>query len=98
MIEREILFRLLLEESSAVLHRIAQGETPPQQIAVAIVWLRKHFRESFRIDDLARQVGMSTSIFHQWFREITGISPLQYQKLRRLQDEQLECEGLNAGR
>ena len=86
MIEREILFRLLLEESSAVLHRMAQAESQPQRIAVAIVWLRKHFRESFRIDDLARQAGMSTSSFHQWFREITGMSPLQYQKQLRLQE------------
>jgi len=89
MLEREILFRLLLEESSAVLHRMAQAESPPQRIAVAIVWLRKHFRESFRIDDLARQAGMSTSSFHQWFREITGMSPLQYQKQRRLQEARI---------
>jgi len=89
MIEREILFRLLLEESSAVLHRMAQAESPPQRIAIAIVWLRKHFRESFRIDDLARQAGMSTSSFRQWFREITGMSPLQYQKRRRLQEARI---------
>jgi hypothetical protein len=54
MIEREILFRLLLEEISAVSHRMAQAASPPQRIAVAIVWLRKHSRVSFRIDDLAR--------------------------------------------
>jgi AraC-like DNA-binding protein len=86
MIEREILFRLLLEESSAVLHRMAQAESPPQRIAAAIVWLRRHFRESFRFDDLARQASMSTSSFHQWFRDITGMSPLQFQKQLRLQE------------
>src|SRR5215472_1645885 len=86
MIEREILFRLLLEESSAVLHRMAQADSQPQRIATAIVWLRKHFREAFRIDDLARRAGMSASSFHQWFREITGMSPLQYQKQLRLQE------------
>ena len=86
MIEREILFRLLLEESSAVLHRMTQADSQPQRIATAIVWLRKHFREAFRIDDLARRAGMSASSFHQWFREITGMSPLQYQKQLRLQE------------
>jgi AraC-like DNA-binding protein len=86
MIEREILFRLLLEASSAVLHRLAQAESHPQRISVAVVWLRKHFRKAFRIDDLARQAGMSTSSFHHWFREITGMSPLQYQKQLRLQE------------
>src|SRR5215471_7769376 len=86
MIEREILFRLLLEESSAVLHRMAQAESQPQRIAAAIVWLRKHFREAVRIDNLARRTRMSASSFHQWFRDITGMSPLQYQKQLRLQE------------
>jgi len=86
MIQREILFRLLLDESSVVLHRTAQANSQPQRIGVAIVWLKKHFREAFTIDDLARRVGMSTSGFHQWFRSITGMSPLQYQKQLRLQE------------
>lgn len=59
---------------------MAQADSQPQQIAIAIGWLRNHFCEAFRIDDLARQAGMSTSGFHQWFRNITGTSPLQYQK------------------
>ena len=86
MIEREILFRLLLDENSAVLHQMAQANTQPQRIGVAIVWLKKHFREAFSVDDLARRVGMSTSSFHQWFRNVTGMSPLQYQKQLRLQE------------
>ena len=65
---------------------MAQADSQPQQIAIAIGWLRNHFCEAFRIDDLARQAGMSTSSFHQWFREITGMSPLQYQKQLRLQE------------
>ena len=86
MIEREILFRLLLDKGSVILHRMAEADSQPQRIAHAIVWLRKHFREAFRIDDLARLAGMSTSGFHQWFRNITGMSPLQYQKQLRLQE------------
>ena len=86
MIQREILFRLLLDEKSVALHRIAQLNSQPQRIGVAIVWLKQHFREAFHIDDLARRVGMSGSSFHQWFRGITGMSPLQYQKQLRLQE------------
>lgn len=86
MIEREILFRLLLDEGSVGLHRMAQADSPPQRISIAIIWLRKHFHESFRVDDLARRVGMSGSSFRQWFRNITGTSPLQYQKQLRLQE------------
>lgn len=86
MIEREILFRLLLDEKSVALHRLAQANSQPQRIGAAIVWLKKHFREEFRIDDLARRAGMSASSFHQWFRSVTGLSPLQYQKQLRLQE------------
>jgi AraC-like DNA-binding protein len=86
MFEREILFRLLLDDSSVMLHRMAQANSPPHRIGVAIVWLKRHFREAFSINDLARRVGMSASGFHQWFRMITGMSPLQYQKQLRLQE------------
>ena len=57
-----------------MLHRMAQAESQPQRIAVAIVWLRRHLHEAFRIDDLAWQAGMSTSSFHQRFHEKTGMS------------------------
>jgi AraC-like DNA-binding protein len=99
MIEREILFRLLLEEGSAGLHRTAQADSPPQRINIAMVWLRKHFHESFRVDDLARRAGMSGSSFRQWFRSITGMSPLQYQKQLRLQEARsiLRNERLDVG-
>jgi transcriptional regulator GlxA family with amidase domain len=55
---------------------------------MAIMWLKKHFREAFLIDDLARRVGMSLPVFNQWFRGIPGLSQLQYQKQLRLQEAQ----------
>jgi AraC-like DNA-binding protein len=84
MIEREILFRLLLDDSSATLHRMAQPESQHQRVAVAITYLRERYRQPMRVEKLARRAGMSPSSFHQWFRTITGISPLQYQKQLRL--------------
>jgi hypothetical protein len=63
MIEREILFRLLLDDKSVALHRMAQANSPPHRINMAIVWLKKHFRQQFRIEDLARRVGMSARVF-----------------------------------
>jgi len=86
MIEREILFRLLLDESNILLHHMARADSAPQRVHVAIVWLKKHFREALSVDSLARRIGMSTSSLHQWFRTITGMSPLQYQKQLRLQE------------
>ena len=39
-----------------------------------------------RIDALAERVQMSVSSFHQHFRKLTGMSPLQYQKWLRLNE------------
>lgn len=99
MIEREILFRLLLDKNGAVLHHMAETESQSQRIAVAISWLRKKYYQPMRVDQLARQVGMSLSSFHQWFRTITGMSPLQYQKQLRLQEARtiLRNERLDVG-
>lgn len=99
MIEREILFRLLLDKNGAVSHHMAETESQSQRIAVAITWLRKKYHQPMRVDQLARQVGMSVSSFHHWFRTITGMSPLQYQKPLRLQEARtiLRNERLDVG-
>lgn len=39
-----------------------------------------------RIEELARDLGMSVSGFHQHFKVVTAISPLQYQKRIRLHE------------
>lgn len=99
MIEREILFRLLSGKNGAVLHHMTKTGSQSQRIAVAITWLRRNYRQQMRIDQLARHVGMSASSFHHWFRSITGMSPLQYQKQLRLQEARniLRNEGLDIG-
>jgi AraC-like DNA-binding protein len=62
--------------------------TGAPQIQPSVLWTCWHCPEFFaiRVEDLARRVGLSTSSFHQWFRNITGMSPLQYQKQLRLQE------------
>ena len=99
MIERELLFRLLLEDTGGALHRLAREDRHPEAIDAAIGWLRTHFREAFRVDDLARRTGMSISSFHQWFRGVTGMSPLQFQKQLRLEEARriLRNEGRDVG-
>src|SRR3981081_3818542 len=39
-----------------------------------------------RIEDVAREIGMSVSGFHTHFRAVTAMSPLQFQKQLRLQE------------
>lgn len=86
IIQREIVYRLLVGDQGAHLRQMALAGSQSQQIARAIYWLKSNFSRPFRIEDLASQVNMSPSTFHQHFRTLTAMSPLQYQKWLRLNE------------
>jgi AraC-like DNA-binding protein len=86
VIQREILYRLLIGDQGTRLRQIASAGSQSQQIARAIDWLKGNFTHPLRIDDLASQVNMSPSTFHHHFRTLTAMSPLQYQKWLRLNE------------
>src|SRR5205814_6377002 len=82
----------------ARLRQIATAGAPGQRIARAVWWLKDHFADPLRVESLARQARMSLSGFHQHFKTITGLSPLQYQKWLRLHEARrlMLCGGLDA--
>lgn len=86
IIQREIIYRLLVGDQGARLRQIASAGSQSQQIARAIDWLKGNFTRPLRIDDLATQVHMSPSTFHHHFRTVTAMSPLQFQKWLRLNE------------
>ena len=86
IIQREIVYRLLAGDQGARLRQMALTGSQSQQIARAIDWLKSHFTEPLRIEDLATHVNMSTSSFHHHFRALTAMSPLQYHKWLRLNE------------
>ncbi len=86
IIEREIFYRLLVGDQGARLRQIASAGSQSNQIARAIDWLKGNFTKPLRIDELAAQVNMNTSTFHHHFRQVTAMSPLQYQKWLRLNE------------
>jgi AraC-like DNA-binding protein len=86
IIEREIFYRLLIGDQGVRLRQIAASGSQSNQIARAIGWLKGNFARPLSIDELASQVNMSTSTFHHHFRQVTAMSPLQYQKWLRLNE------------
>jgi transcriptional regulator GlxA family with amidase domain len=86
LIHREILYRLLTGDQGARLRQFATRGSRSQQMAHTIEWMKQHFTEAISVDDLAQMAGMSPSSFHQHFRAMTALSPLQYQKQLRLQE------------
>lgn len=86
VIQREIIYRLLVGEQGERLRQIATAGSQSQQIAKVIGWLKNNYSQTISMDNLAAQASMSTSTFHHHFRSLTALSPLQYQKQLRLQE------------
>jgi AraC-like DNA-binding protein len=86
LIQQEIAIRLLMGPHGPHLRRLVSAGSPGQQIARTVAWLKQNYAEAVEIEKLAARAHMSPSTFRQHFRDITGVSPLQYQKQLRLQE------------
>ena len=86
LILREIHYRLLETDQGHRLRQIATVDGQGYRIAKAIDWLKLNYAEPLRINDLAAKVQMSAPTFHHHFRQLTAMSPLQYQKWLRLNE------------
>jgi AraC-like DNA-binding protein len=95
LIKREIIYRLLMGEQGTRLRQIAVLGGYTHHIARAVDRLRKDFNQPLRIDNVARELGMSVSGFHHHFKLVTAMSPLQFQKQLRLQEARRLMLGQN---
>jgi AraC-like DNA-binding protein len=86
LVKREIVYRLLTGEQGGRLSHVAALGGSTHRIVEAIELLRKEFDQPLRIEDIARELGMSVSGFHHHFKAVTAMSPLQFQKQMRLQE------------
>jgi AraC-like DNA-binding protein len=89
MLEREILWRLLTGPLGPTVHQIGLADSSTTHISRAVRWITEHHAEPFRVEELARTCGMSTSAFHRRFRAVTALSPIQFQKHVRLHRSRL---------
>ena len=86
MVTREIVYWLLKGAQRGRLAHIAALGSNTQRITEAITRLRNGFNQPLRIEEVARELGMSVSGFHYHFKALTAMSPLQFQKQLRLQE------------
>jgi AraC-like DNA-binding protein len=93
LIEREILWRLICGPQGHLVRGIGLQSSALAQIGTAVRWIRTHYAEPFRVEDLAEQTAMSPSTFHRHFRTATTMSPIRYQKQIRLQQARLLLVG-----
>ncbi|HBC3478783.1 TPA: AraC family transcriptional regulator [Vibrio parahaemolyticus] len=86
IIKREIFYRLLMSEQGTRLHQIVTAGSHSHQIAKAIDWLKNNFVKPLSVGDLASYTSMSKSSFYTYFRSMTSMTPLQFQKKLRLSE------------
>lgn len=97
LVKDEIVLRLLRGPFGA---RLAQlGRIESHRIGKVVAWIRSHFDQALRIEELAELAHMSSSSLHEHFKSLTSMSPLQFQKALRLQEARrlMLASGIDAG-
>jgi AraC-like DNA-binding protein len=99
-IMRELHYWLLSGKHGQTLAAMVAPESHAARLAAAVRILREEYRAAIRVDRLASAAAMSLTAFHQHFKKLTSLTPIQYQKrLRLIEARQLmESEGWQAGR
>lgn len=86
LIQREVHYRLLMSDQSGLLRQIVSVDSQGHRVAKAIDWLKFNYSKPFLVEELAARVRMSVPTFNNHFRQLTSMSPLQYQKWLRLNE------------
>ena len=81
---RELHFWLLSGRHGGAIRNLGVADSHAQRVARAVVMIRSGFANPLRVERLAEAAGMSPSSFHEHFRGITSLTPLQFQKQLRL--------------
>ncbi|WP_094605789.1 HTH-type transcriptional activator RhaS [Sporomusa silvacetica DSM 10669] len=83
---KEILYRVLQGPYGTTLEQIAIEGSSTYRIKDVIEKIMNNYSRSFRIEELAKIANMSVPSLHRHFKEVTAMSPIQFQKQLRLQE------------
>lgn len=97
---RELHYWLLAGRHGDAIRKLGWPDGHVQRVARAVRVLRRDYAKAIAIDRLANEAGMSASSFHEHFRRITTLSPLQFQKRLRLIEARrlMQSQGASASR
>jgi AraC-like DNA-binding protein len=82
--QREIFYRALLGEQGELIRGAARTARASAGVERALRYIHRHLEHRVDVATLAREAGMSASAFHQGFKSVTTLSPVQYVKRIRL--------------
>ncbi len=68
------------------MRQIGLADSRLAHLARATTWIRGHYDQTLRVEDLAALSAMSVTSFHRHFRALTSMTPIQFQKQIRLHE------------
>lgn len=81
---RELHFWLLSGRHGGAIRALGVSDSHVQRIRRAVAIIRERHADVLPVEQLAKAAGMGTSSFHDHFRAVTSLTPLQFQKQFRL--------------
>jgi AraC-like DNA-binding protein len=86
LFKKEILYWVLQGPNGEALEQMALEGSNALRIRNVIEHIINNYENSFRIEELAEIANMSAASLHRHFKEVTAMSPIQFQKQLRLQE------------
>lgn len=86
LFKKEILYWVLQGPYGEALEQMALEGSNALRIRDVIEHIIHNYEKSFKIEDLAEIANLSAASLHRYFKEVTAMSPIQFQKQLRLQE------------
>jgi AraC-like DNA-binding protein len=84
LVVKEILYHLLKGPEGSAIRQFVRSGSKMHKISQAVFRLKSNLHDGVNVPALAKAAGMSRSAFFKHFKEVTAMSPIQYQKRLRL--------------
>lgn len=85
LIRQEIFYRIIRNGHKDIFGKIARSDSHIHRIARVIQWMKQNVDRPLSASDIARNANMSSSMLYDNFRNVAGMSPIQFHKQLRLQ-------------
>lgn len=97
IIEKEILYWVAMASPGQMLQQMCCPDSKLSQVNKVIQQIQKGFRNPLNMERLALKAALPPSCMPKYFKAVTGLTPVQYQKQLRLREARslIYCQSLD---
>ncbi|MFS0562740.1 AraC family transcriptional regulator [Terribacillus sp. 179-K 1B1 HS] len=97
LIIKEILYRIMQGKHGDTVKSLVAKGSKLSEVAAALDHLKNNFSHEIKIDELAKTVKLSPSALYHHFKQVTTMTPIQYQRALRLHEARRLIIGKDMG-